>query len=194
MECALGECSGSYVVSIKVSGSALSKVDRNSAAYVQLREVHHRIARKDAATWGEAAAAEAAIRLNWVDLPETSPLLRDEINAVVAKFAHATRVVLCGMGGSSLAPEVLGKTFNREIVVVDSTDPHYLQPILAGDLAKSVFVVSSKSGSMDRACGARRRGDRGRLRVQRPGYVQRRRFQRLQSSYRSTLQGVTRMR
>jgi glucose-6-phosphate isomerase len=134
-------------MSIKVSGSALSKVDRSGAAYAQLREVHQRIARKDATTWGEAASAEAAIRLNWVDLPETSPLLRDEVDAVVAKFANATRVVLCGMGGSSLAPEVLGKTFNREIVVVDSTDPHYLQPILAGDLAKSVFVVSSKSGS-----------------------------------------------
>jgi glucose-6-phosphate isomerase len=134
-------------MTIKVSGSALSKVDRSSAAYAHLREVHQRIARKDATTWGAAAAAEAAIRLNWVDLPETSPLLRDDVNAVVAKFANAKRVVLCGMGGSSLAPEVLAKTFNREIVVVDSTDPNYIAHALNGDLATTVFVVSSKSGS-----------------------------------------------
>jgi glucose-6-phosphate isomerase len=51
------------------------------------------------------------------------------------------------MGGSSLAPEVLSKTFKREIIIVDSTDPNYIAHALNGDLSKTVFVVSSKSGS-----------------------------------------------
>jgi glucose-6-phosphate isomerase len=134
-------------VAIKVSGASLARVDRTSARYAYLREVHQKIAEKDAATWGPDAAEEAAIRLNWVDLPESSQSLRDEVTKIAAKFADKTRVVLCGMGGSSLAPEVLSKTFKREIMIVDSTDPNYIAHALKGDLNKTVFVVSSKSGS-----------------------------------------------
>lgn len=94
-------------MSIELSGPSLSKVDRSSAKYSYLREVHHRIARKDAHTWGEAASVEASIRLNWVDLPETSPLLHDIVMDMAEHFKGKNRVVLCGMGGSSLAPEVL---------------------------------------------------------------------------------------
>jgi glucose-6-phosphate isomerase len=147
MEFFARKCSGSYAVTLVVSGSSLSKVDRNSDLYSHLREVHMRIARKDATTWGPAAAAEAAIRLNWVDLPETSPLLRTEVEALVEKFKSHKRVVLCGMGGSSLAPEVLAKSFQREIFIVDSTDPNYISHALDGDLSSTVFIVSSKSGS-----------------------------------------------
>ena len=132
---------------MKLSGASLSQVDRGSARYAFLREVHQRIAAKDATTWGTDAAAEAAIRLKWVNLPESSLLLRDEVAAVAAKFAGKDRVVLCGMGGSSLAPEVLSKTFGREILIVDSTDPNYIAHAFNGNLSTTVFVVSSKSGS-----------------------------------------------
>ena len=134
-------------MTIKVSGASLARVDRSSARYAYLREVHQKIADKDATTWGPDAATEAAIRLNWVDLPTSSMALRDEVSAIAAKFADKNRVVLCGMGGSSLAPEVLSKTFKREIVIVDSTDPNYIAHALNGDLSKTVFIVSSKSGS-----------------------------------------------
>lgn len=134
-------------MTIKVSGASLAHVDRTSPRYAYLREVHQKIAAKDATTWGAEAAAEAAIRLNWVDLPTSSNELRDEVTAIAAKFADKNRVVLCGMGGSSLAPEVLAKTFKREIIIVDSTDPNYIAHALNGDLSKTVFVVSSKSGS-----------------------------------------------
>ncbi len=97
---------------ITATGASLARVDRTSPRYAYLREVHQKIAVKDATTWGPDAAEEAAIRLNWVDLPESSLALRDEVTAIAAKFADKTRVVLCGMGGSSLAPEVLSKTFN----------------------------------------------------------------------------------
>ena len=134
-------------MTIQVSGTSLARVERSSARYAYLREVHRKIAAKDASTWGPDAAAEAAIRLNWVDLPESSSSLRAEVTALAAKFSDKPRVVLCGMGGSSLAPEVLAKTYKREIMVVDSTDPNYLAHALNGDIARTVFVVSSKSGS-----------------------------------------------
>ena len=134
-------------MTIKVSGPSLARVDRTSARYAFLRDVHRKIAAKDATTWGPDAAAEAAIRLNWVDLPESSMELREEVRESLSKFAAMKRVVLCGMGGSSLAPEVLAKTYQREIIVVDSTDPNYIAHALNGDLSTTVFVVSSKSGS-----------------------------------------------
>ena len=134
-------------VTIQVSGASLARVDRSSERYAFLREVHRKIAAKDANTWGVNAAAEAAIRLNWVDLPETSPQLRPQVTELATVFARTPRVVLCGMGGSSLAPEVLAKTYQKEIFVVDSTDPHYLAHALNGDLSRTVFVISSKSGS-----------------------------------------------
>ena len=64
-----------------------------------------------------------------------------------------TDVVLLGMGGSSLGPEVLGETFGRQahwprFHVLDSTDPAQIRTVeLAVDLGKTLFIVSSKSGS-----------------------------------------------
>ena len=64
-----------------------------------------------------------------------------------------TDVVLLGMGGSSLGPEVFGKTFGRQsgwprFHMLDSTDPAQIKAIeQAVDLGKTLFIVSSKSGS-----------------------------------------------
>src|SRR6185437_13883195 len=64
-----------------------------------------------------------------------------------------TDVVLLGMGGSSLGPEVLGETFGRQagsprFHMLDSTDPAQITAIeQAIDLGKTLFIVSSKSGS-----------------------------------------------
>ena len=132
---------------MKISGPSLSKVDRESDLYRKLREAHARIAQKDAQTWGAKASAEAAIRLNWVDLPEASQLLLPQIAEIANKFSAHSRVVLCGMGGSSLGPEVIALTYDRDIFIFDSTDPNYAQHALEGDLSKTVVVVSSKSGS-----------------------------------------------
>ena len=57
-----------------------------------------------------------------------------------------TRVVLCGMGGSSLAPEVICDAAGVELVVVDSSDPDFVRAALEERLAETVVVVSSKSG------------------------------------------------
>src|SRR5207248_1110840 len=56
------------------------------------------------------------------------------------------RVVLCGMGGSSLAPEVICREAGVALTVLDSTHPDQVRSALAGDLSRTVVVVSSKSG------------------------------------------------
>ena len=132
---------------MKISGAALSQIDRTSELYKKLEAAHLRIAAKDPLTWGSKAAAEAAIRLNWIDLPQSSTALLPLLSEVVKKFAFHTRVVLCGMGGSSLGPEVIAKSYKKELFIFDSTDPHYAAHALAGDLSTTVVVVSSKSGS-----------------------------------------------
>ncbi len=132
---------------MRISGPSLSAVDRESDLYKKLHEVHARIAKKDAQTWGSKASAEAAIRLNWVDLPESSKLLLPQIAELVEKFSAHSRVVLCGMGGSSLGPEVIALTYKKDIFIFDSTDPNYAQHAIGKDLTQTVVVVSSKSGS-----------------------------------------------
>ena len=132
---------------MKIAGSSLSSIDRESDLYRKLRDAHLRIAHKDATTWGAKAAAEAAVRLNWVDLPEASKELLPEIAHLVEKFAHHSRVVLCGMGGSSLGPEVIALTYKKDIFIFDSTDPNYAQHAIGDNLRNTVVVVSSKSGS-----------------------------------------------
>src|SRR4029079_60339 len=65
-------------------------------------------------------------------------------------FSH---IMLLGMGGSSLGPEVIRKTFGRtpgfpELRVLDSTDPAQVRAAEASiDLGHTLFIVSSKSGS-----------------------------------------------
>ena len=110
--------------------------------------VASRIAAQDSTLWGEAARSEAEIRLSWVGLHETSRPLLAEIDALRAELwgEGIDRVVLCGMGGSSLAPEVISRTFGCDLVVLDSTAPTVVGRALAGDLERTVVVVSSKSG------------------------------------------------
>src|SRR5690606_24154768 len=57
------------------------------------------------------------------------------------------RIVLCGMGGSSLAPEVITRTYGVDLVVLDSTDPAQVAPVVSEHLDSTAVVVSSKSGS-----------------------------------------------
>jgi glucose-6-phosphate isomerase len=107
----------------------------------------------DADLWGPEAAAEAAQRLGWVQAVSTSRPLVPEIETLRADLAGrgVTRVVLAGMGGSSLAPEVIARTSGVPLVIVDSTAPSQVLAAIdgepeAGGLAESVLVVSSKSG------------------------------------------------
>jgi glucose-6-phosphate isomerase len=132
---------------ISIKGTALSKIDRSSTHYTALQAFHERLKQKDSTIWGPEAQAEAATRLNWIDLPESSRELLPQFDALAAKHRDKTSVILCGMGGSSLGPEVIAQTFSKKLFVLDSTDPNYGAHALDTDLSKSVVVVSSKSGS-----------------------------------------------
>jgi glucose-6-phosphate isomerase len=111
-------------------------------------KIASRIAAKDAKIWGPEAESEASIRLSWVDLYDSSRPLLAEIEALQAdlRAEGLDRIVLAGMGGSSLAPEVITRTAGVELVVLDSTNPSVIARALAGDLQRTVLVVSSKSG------------------------------------------------
>ncbi|HVH08462.1 MAG TPA: hypothetical protein VM736_01595 [Gemmatimonadales bacterium] len=90
-------------------------------------------------------------RLGWRDAPRVSLTQWDAL----ARFAEAargegfTRTVMCGMGGSSLAPEILATSFARPALsVLDSTDPAAVLAVArAPDFDRTLFLIASKSGT-----------------------------------------------
>jgi glucose-6-phosphate isomerase len=111
-----------------------------------------KLADKDPTLWGPDAEHEAGIRLGWVDTFRRSRDLLPRLAEIRAEIGDLTRVVLAGMGGSSLAPEVITRTLDVPLVVLDTTDPGQVRSALFGDgeaatLLRTVVVVASKSGS-----------------------------------------------
>ena len=121
----------------------------DAKSVASLNEITARLATQDSTLWGPEAQAEASIRLNWINLPNASrdllPVL-DALSAWSRECGHK-EFVLCGMGGSSLAPEVIAAVYNKSLTVLDSTDPHHVAAVLSRDLSKTCFVIGSKSGS-----------------------------------------------
>jgi glucose-6-phosphate isomerase len=107
---------------------------------------------KDASLWSNTDEAKW---LGWLDIVERQVAdkqkfasFRDDVSK--ENFSH---ILLLGMGGSSLAPEVLSFTFGKqnnfpELHILDSTVPSQIREVESKiDLAKTLFFVSSKSGS-----------------------------------------------
>jgi glucose-6-phosphate isomerase len=134
---------------IKLSGPLLEKFDPRNPIAQDLNSITKNLSKKDSTLWGPAAQAEAQVRLNWIDLPTTSSALLSKLDELTTWISNQnlTTIILCGMGGSSLAPEVFGKSFNKKIITLDSTDPEQISVALKNDLSKSVIIVGSKSGS-----------------------------------------------
>ncbi|WP_217376462.1 glucose-6-phosphate isomerase [Paenarthrobacter ureafaciens] len=135
-------------ISFDASGAAQQAIAKHIDRLVEDR-IATRIFAKDHTLWGPDAESESAIRLGWVEAPAVSqPLvgqileLRDALRA-----EGVSHIVLCGMGGSSLAPEVIAGTAGVELTVLDSTDPEQVGAALTDRLAETAIVVSSKSGS-----------------------------------------------
>jgi len=135
-------------LSYDATGAARQAHEQHLPALLEDR-IATRIFAKDHTLWGPDAEAESAVRLGWVEAAAVSqPLvsgileLRDALKA-----EGVTRIVLCGMGGSSLAPEVIAGTAGVELTVLDSTDPEQVSAAVADRLAETAIVVSSKSGS-----------------------------------------------
>jgi glucose-6-phosphate isomerase len=106
-----------------------------------------RLVAKDSTLWGPQAQAEAAIRLGWLDTFERSRPLVPQLAELRDELADLDHVVLAGMGGSSLAPEVITSTTGKLLTVLDTTDPGQVLAALRDRLERTVVVVASKSGS-----------------------------------------------
>ncbi|HVH68991.1 MAG TPA: bifunctional transaldolase/phosoglucose isomerase [Gemmatimonadales bacterium] len=117
--------------------------------------VPKRIWSRDPTVWKpDPATPEIGDRLGWLGVGE---MMAQQVKRLAA-FAEEVRsefdrVVLLGMGGSSLAPEVLWRTFGRRagypaLTVLDSTDPRAVSAVASGGaIARTLFLVSSKSGT-----------------------------------------------
>ena len=117
-------------------------------------DVGRRIWRKDPTLWGDASTPELADRLGWLTVTDS---MREHLDDLLA-FAVEVRdegfadVVVLGMGGSSLAPEVIRQSFGEQegwprLHVLDSTDAGAIRAVQTGvDLERTLFLVSTKSG------------------------------------------------
>ncbi|MFO7979774.1 MAG: phosphoheptose isomerase, partial [Candidatus Aminicenantes bacterium] len=114
-----------------------------------------RLKNKDWSLWVDAFQPEIIDRLGWLELPER---MMDRIKGIETftqevKEENFTDLILIGMGGSSLAPEVVQKIFKDapgfpKLTVCDSTHPQAVEQIRKRlDLKATLFLVSSKSGT-----------------------------------------------
>ncbi|MGH3424178.1 MAG: glucose-6-phosphate isomerase, partial [Nocardioidaceae bacterium] len=136
-------------VSVGINDPELAETARKAAERLVADGVPRALAAKTATLWGPDAESEAARRLGWVDLPVSSRALLPRLAELrdTVRSSGAERVVLAGMGGSSLAPEVIARTVGAELLVLDTTDPHQVHRVLSERLDRTVVVVSSKSGT-----------------------------------------------
>jgi glucose-6-phosphate isomerase len=142
---------------ISVSGAAADAVRRTVPTLVA-DLVASGITAQDAALWGPEAEAEASKRLGWTEAVAVSRPLVAEIEALREQLEGdgVTHIVLAGMGGSSLAPEVITRTARVELTVLDTTEPGQVRAALNDRLEQTALVVSSKSGSTVETDSARR--------------------------------------
>jgi glucose-6-phosphate isomerase len=141
---------------------ALQAAVAEQLARASEQDVAGRIAREDATLWGPSGTPEISNRLGWLTIAERmlGELGALELFAAESHDDELEDIVLLGMGGSSLAPEVLRRSFagdaadpaarpphRARLHVLDSTDAARIHAIeRAVDLQRTLFVVSSKSG------------------------------------------------
>lgn len=127
---------------------ALDELTRTEAA--------RRLFERDASLWSDDAGVQGAIadRLGWLDVAGGRPQWSDELTALASDVRDdgIDHIVLAGMGGSSLAPEVFATMFNdvsrTRLTVLDSTHPRTVAERLPENkLDSTLVVVSSKSGT-----------------------------------------------
>ncbi|HYL04784.1 MAG TPA: hypothetical protein VE075_02025 [Thermoanaerobaculia bacterium] len=136
-------------------GRYAGAVERRLAAW-QAASFGSRLWQKDPTLWtSDPRTPEIADRLGWLGLPASMQPRLATLEALgeAARADGLRDAVVLGMGGSSLAPEVFARTFapapgHPRLSVLDSTHPDAVAELAARlDLARTVFVVSSKSGT-----------------------------------------------
>lgn len=131
--------------------ASIREIDAEILAEWQALKGTSRLWARDASLW---TGSDESRWLGWLDAAETGiarlPLLAGFARDVFeGEYEH---VLLLGMGGSSLGPEVVGKVFGPqdgwpEMHVLDSTDPRQIRAVEESiDYATTLFIVSSKSG------------------------------------------------
>ncbi|GAA3030866.1 glucose-6-phosphate isomerase [Streptosporangium longisporum] len=135
-------------MSVTFGEDDLTELAAETAGRLAAEGVPQALASGDSRLWGPEAQAEAAVRLGWLNLPHTSRELLPEIDALVrrARAEGLDHVVLAGMGGSSLAPEVITASDDVPLTVLDTTDPGQVRRALSDRLESTILVVASKSG------------------------------------------------
>jgi transaldolase / glucose-6-phosphate isomerase len=137
-------------------GPLADRVDKAIEVAVT-NDIVKRIWRKDPSVWksGDDSAGMIRNSLGWLTVADEMIDVVDELS----QFADLIRnegfrhVMVCGMGGSSLCPEVLARTFGHqdgfpELLVLDSTDPDVIAAFKERiDIEHCLFIISSKSGS-----------------------------------------------
>jgi transaldolase / glucose-6-phosphate isomerase len=114
--------------------------------------VAQKVWRKDESLWGGPGVPEIGDRLGWLTISEKMLEHADDLTSFADSCSGFSDVVLLGMGGSSLGPEVIRRSFGDipgapKLHVLDSTDPGaVLEVENAVDLGNTLFIVSSKSG------------------------------------------------
>src|SRR5258705_11811844 len=142
---------------LRVSLGEYAEPVNAALAEAALANVIERIWNKDASLWKTEAAHQKIIAnaLGWLTVSTEMIAVADELKTFAegvsaSGFQH---VMVCGMGGSSLCPEVLRQTFGRqagfpELLVLDSTDPDTINNFKKQiDTARGLFGIASKSGT-----------------------------------------------
>ena len=120
---------------------------------IKQKRILERIWARDFTVWADSPA-EISNRLGWLDIADRYASELPKLKSFAAGL-HAegfTQALLLGMGGSSLAPEVLRKTLgvgraSLDLAILDSTDPGAVLAFSRRlDLEKTLFIVSTKSG------------------------------------------------
>ena len=137
-------------------GASLQTAVNTALAHAEEDRFVTRIWEKDPDLWKPPTADQSEItdRLGWLTVTDVMREALPRLNALrdEVRSNGITHVVLLGMGGSSLAPEVLRETFGTsagqpELLVLDSTDPATVLSVeKAAHLAHTLFIVASKSG------------------------------------------------
>jgi len=142
--------------SAEFSFGSLDERVNQALEQAQRENIAERILAKDASVWTADAPVAAMIKksLGWLTVAESMLGVAGELREFAGDVRHRFQhVMVCGMGGSSLCPEVLARTFGHqqgfpELLVLDSTDPDVIASFLARiDVEKCLFVIASKSGT-----------------------------------------------
>ncbi len=113
------------------------------------KKIASRISAKDCSVWVESASEEASRRLGWLDVYDHSLPVAQSAKALRNDLLKngVDRFVLSGMGGSSLASELMSDYFQTSLIVLDTTDPDHVFRVASEPLDRTSLILSSKSGS-----------------------------------------------